>query len=68
MIKVMDQTANEALSNMTRKLARDAVAGPAYRKALREYLDALDAPFTYANEDIERSGYLAELLQKLMTK
>jgi hypothetical protein len=67
MIKVIEATANEALANMVFNLvsSRDAKAN---RVELQKWLEALDAPITYSNEDIDRQGHFAEWIQALLTR
>lgn len=67
MIKVIEETANEALANMVFNLvsSRDAHAN---RVELQKWLEALEAPVTYSNEDIDRRGQFAEWIQELFVK
>jgi|JI10StandDraft_1071094.scaffolds.fasta_scaffold1385259_1 hypothetical protein len=64
-MKVISSTANEAISNMTTVLARHYTKGPAARAELRKWLDEIESPVTYSNQDIDRASGFADFLAKL---
>lgn len=65
MAKALTITANEAVSNMTQTLARHYTKGPAARAELRKWLDKIEQPVTYSNEDIDRASSFHDFLVKL---
>jgi hypothetical protein len=64
-MKVIDKTANEAVSNMITVLARHYTKGPAARAELRKWLDEIEAPVTYSNQDIDRASQFGDFLARL---
>lgn len=66
MARSIDLTANEAIGNLTQVLARHYTKGPEARARLREWLDCIEEPVTYSNQDIDRAGQLHEFLVRLV--
>lgn len=64
-MKVIDKTANEAISNMAKVLARHYTKGPAARAELRKWLEEIESPVTYSNQDIDRASGFANFLATL---
>ena len=58
----IDLTANEAVANISKVLARHYTKGPAARAELRKWLDEIEKPVTYSNQDIDRSSQFSEFL------
>ena len=65
MIAKLDMTGNEAISNLVQVLARHYYKGPTARAELRKFLDYIEEPITYSNEDCDRAGRFAEFLSNL---
>jgi len=64
-MKAINISANEAIANMAEILGRHYTKGPQARAELRKWLDALESPITYSNEDIDRASQFADFLAKL---
>lgn len=64
-MKVIDKTANEAIANIVKNLARHYTKGPAARAELRKWLDEIESSVTYSNQDIDRASQFANFLADL---
>lgn len=65
MIAKLDMTGNEAVSNLVTALARHYYKGPAARAELRKWLDEIEKPMRYSNEDCDKAAGFAEFLSNL---
>lgn len=65
MARVINLDANKAVGNITQTLARHYTKGPAARAELRKWLDELEKPITYSNQDIDRASQFHVFLTEL---
>jgi hypothetical protein len=65
MARKIDLTANEAVGNITQALARHYTKGPEARAELRKWLDLVETPITYSNQDIDRAAQFHDFLTSL---
>jgi len=65
MARKIDLTANEAVGNISHTLARHFTKGPKARAELRKWLDYIETPISYSNQDIDRAAQFHDFLTSL---
>lgn len=66
MSKKLDMNGNDAIGSIQYVLSRHYALGPAARTSMRHWLDEIEKPVTYSNEDIDRASGFYDFLTDLV--